>query len=180
MPTRNTVILVDNNDAELGLADKLVAHQQGLLHRAFSVMLYRYNNGKLEFLLQQRANTKYHCGGLWTNTCCSHPQLNENLLLSAKLRLQDELGDIYIDSLNLINIGHFVYKTNFDNGLIEHEYDHVLIGEYTGLPANFNKTEVQAVEWLDIAAIKNKYLSNKLLFTPWFIQVYNICMDYHK
>jgi isopentenyl-diphosphate delta-isomerase len=177
MSLRDTVILVDQHDLTLGVADKMAAHEQGLLHRAFSVMLYRYHNNKLEFLLQQRAADKYHCGGLWTNTCCSHPQPKDELITSAKNRLQ-ELVDIDIDNLQLINIGNFIYKAEFNNGLIEHELDHVLLGEYAKLPNTFNKAEVQALQWLDAQEIKNKYLENNLLFTPWFIHVYNICTQY--
>jgi isopentenyl-diphosphate delta-isomerase len=178
MVARNSVILVDEHDNQIGIEDKIIAHQKGLLHRAFSVMFYRYNNGKLEFLLQQRAEGKYHCGGLWTNTCCSHPQASDILEKSAANRLLEELEDIDLTLVVLQSINNFIYKASFNNGLTEYEYDHVLIAEYNHTPKFFNKLEVQALQWYSLKDIEQQYVKNKNNFTPWFYKVYTICKDY--
>ena len=115
------VILVDQQDREIGVAEKLEAHRKGKLHRAFSVFLF---NAKDEMLLQQRAAEKYHSGGLWTNTCCSHPRPGEPTEAAARRRLREEMGI----SCNLNKAFDFIYRAEFDNGLIEHELDHVFIG----------------------------------------------------
>lgn len=171
---RNTVVLVDVNDQELGTADKITAHEQGLLHRAFSVMLYRYHHNQLEFLLQKRALDKYHCAGLWTNTCCSHPSIGEDIKISALKRLQEELLDIDLDKINLKNIGSFIYRAEFSNGLTEHEYDHVFIAEYNNTPNWFNKNEIAELAWFSVDYIKNNYNLNKDSYTPWFGQVIDL------
>ncbi|MBP9722003.1 MAG: isopentenyl-diphosphate Delta-isomerase [Gammaproteobacteria bacterium] len=181
MLKRNTVALVDTNDNTLGVSDKLAAHQQGLLHRAFSVMLYRYNiNNKLEFLLQKRAKIKYHCGGLWTNTCCSHPGAREDLRSSALSRLQEELVDINIINLSLEAAGCFIYKAEFTNGLTEHEYDHVFVAEYNAKPVNYNKDEICELSWIEFEQIQLDYDHNPSKYTPWFAQVLDICFKYIK
>ena len=120
---RNRVVLVDVNDNELGTADKMQAHEKGLLHRAFSIFVVRETNGVKEVLLQQRALTKYHCAGLWSNTCCSHPQSGENITQSAINRLTEELG---FTVNNLIWVDSHCYKAKLSNDLIEHEFDHLL------------------------------------------------------
>lgn len=175
MTLRNQVILVNEQDEEIGIEEKMPAHRKGLLHRAFSVMLYRYNKeNKVEFLLQKRASGKYHCGGLWTNTCCSHPQPGQGLLESAKIRLKEELVDIDVDIINLKKIGSFIYKAEFQNGLTEYEFDHVLVAEYNAAPKFVNPQEISILEWLDLETIKNKYQSNADEFTPWFEQVFTM------
>ncbi|MCX7122947.1 MAG: NUDIX domain-containing protein, partial [Gammaproteobacteria bacterium] len=128
------VILVNEQNEILGEEEKLLAHHQGLLHRAFSVMLYRKHQGKLEFLLQQRHVSKYHSGGLWTNTCCSHPQPGEDTGVAAKRRLFEETGV----NLNVQEISVFRYIAHFANGLIEYEIDHVFVGEFEGMPQHFD------------------------------------------
>jgi len=178
MTERNQVVLVDSNDNTIDVCEKLLAHQKGLLHRAFSVMLYRYNNGVLEFLLQKRADSKYHCPGLWTNTCCSHPGLNEDIKQSAFNRLTEELVDLDLDKINLKNISSFVYKAEFSNGLIEHEYDHVFVAEYNNTPINFNKDEVSEVKWLNIEQITEDYKTNPKSYTAWFYNVFEKSLDY--
>lgn len=178
MTLRNQVILVDRNNNELGMTDKMDAHKKGLLHRAFSVMLYRYNNGQLEFLLQKRAESKYHAAGLWTNTCCSHPQPEDSLITSAKKRLLEELVDIDIDNINLQEIASFIYRAEFSNGLIEHEFDHVLIAEYSATPEYINSDEIEVVNWFTLDNINNKYNDLPSGFTPWFKRVYDYCCDY--
>src|SRR5207237_2208441 len=117
------VILVDEKNQPIGQAEKMQAHRENLLHRAFSVFIVR-NESQPEILLQQRARHKYHSPLLWTNTCCSHPHLGESVIEAGKRRLQEELGI----SAELKDLGWFQYNAHFDNGLSEHEIDHVLIG----------------------------------------------------
>ena len=161
------VILVNEQNEALGEADKLLAHQEGLLHRAFSVMLYRKKNGRFEFLLQQRHAAKYHSGGLWTNTCCSHPQPGEATLLAAQRRLFEETG---ID-VPLQEIAVFRYIAHFANGLIEHEIDHVFVGEFTELPQHFDPEEIEIMKWVEVEALKRDLDQAPYLYTPWFGRV---------
>jgi isopentenyl-diphosphate delta-isomerase len=116
------LVLVNEQDEPIGEIEKMEAHRKGLLHRAFSVFIFD-DNGRM--LLQQRAMSKYHSGGLWTNACCSHPGPGEETLASAKKRLKEEMGFEINEALLT-----FTYKARFDNGLIEHEHDHVLVGNY--------------------------------------------------
>ncbi|MEX0636084.1 MAG: isopentenyl-diphosphate Delta-isomerase [Ferruginibacter sp.] len=154
------VILVNPQDEPIGLMGKIEAHKKGLLHRAFSIFIFNKNG---EMLLQQRAFEKYHSGGLWTNTCCSHPQPGENTAAAAVRRLQQEMGF----QTELKKSFSFVYKTAFDNGLIEHEVDHVFIGEYEGaiLP---NVEEVYNYEYRSMNSIREAIQSTPQLFTSWF------------
>ena len=117
------VILVDEQDITIGKMEKQQAHLEGLLHRAFSIFIFNSEN---KLLLQKRASSKYHCGGLWTNTCCSHPRENETVQEAANRRLQEEMGM----QCDLTPIFSFVYKANFENGLTEHEFDHVLLKKW--------------------------------------------------
>ena len=158
--TPSYVILVDAQDKELGLMEKMQAHQEGLLHRAFSVFVINNNN---QMLLQKRALEKYHSPGLWTNACCSHPYPNENTLVAANRRLQEEMGF----NCNLKELGSFTYKTSFDNGLTEHEYDHVFIGNYNG-PITVNPEEVDSFKWVSFDEIDEKLINNKHEYTFWF------------
>src|SRR5688572_19216713 len=119
--------------------EKMEAHEKGLLHRAFSVFIF---NDKGEMLLQQRALNKYHSGGLWTNACCSHPRPGEDTLQAAKRRLQEEMG---IETPLTLKTS-FTYKTAFENGLTEHEFDHIFTGTFNGEP-NINSTEVNSYCW---------------------------------
>ena len=121
------VVLVDTQDNVVGLMPKMEAHKKAILHRAFSVFVF---NKKGELLLQQRASTKYHSPLLWTNTCCSHQRYGETNLAAGKRRLQEEMGFV----TELKEVFWFVYKATFDNGLTEHELDHVLIGKYNEMP----------------------------------------------
>ncbi len=154
------VILVDVNDRQTGTMKKMEAHEKGVLHRAFSVFIF---NTKGEMLLQQRAVTKYHCGGLWTNACCSHPYPNEETIKAAQRRLKEELGfDTPIEK-----VFDFVYKADFDNGLTEHEFDHVFVGEYEG-NVNLNKQEVMDICYKDVREICQNLQSHPQKYTPWF------------
>jgi isopentenyl-diphosphate delta-isomerase type 1 len=163
-----TVILVDAQDQVIGTAEKLAAHQTGQLHRAFSVFLYRRiapESANVEWLLQQRSADKYHCGGLWTNSCCSHPRPNEGVIEAAERRLQEELRL----SATLRPVGDFVYRATFENGLIEHEFDHVLIGESAVDAVDFNPLEIQSCRWIKTDALLSEYALHPERFTPWFM-----------
>ncbi len=161
MSSREYVILVDEADNELGVEEKMKAHEEGRLHRAFSIVII---NSRKQLLLQQRARTKYHCGGLWTNTCCSHPRPGEALEEAIHRRLKEEMG---IDC-QLKKVLKFKYKTEFSNGLTEHEIDHVYTGRYDKNPI-INKTEAEAFKWISIQDLKKDITLNPQKYTPWFI-----------
>ncbi|HMB99854.1 MAG TPA: isopentenyl-diphosphate Delta-isomerase [Flavobacteriaceae bacterium] len=154
------VILVNKNDEQIGLMPKLEAHEKALLHRAFSVFVF---NEKNELMLQQRALHKYHSPGLWTNTCCSHQREGETNIDAGKRRLKEEMGFV----TELKEIISFIYKAPFDNGLTEHEYDHVLIGYYNGEP-NINFDEVADWKWMPLEAVKADMIKQPKSYTEWF------------
>jgi isopentenyl-diphosphate delta-isomerase len=154
------VILVNENDQEIGKMEKQEAHEKGLLHRAFSVFIF---NDQKELLLQQRALTKYHSAGLWTNTCCSHPRVNETIVEAAHRRLQEEMGfDCFLDVKT-----SFIYKADFDNGLTEHEFDHVLVGNFNG-EVIINSAEVASYKWVELDWLKQDMVKNPNTYTAWF------------
>lgn len=154
------VILVDVNDNPIGLMNKLEAHEKAVLHRAFSVFIL---NDKYELMLQQRANHKYHSPLLWTNTCCSHQRENETNIQAGTRRLREEMGF----ETELKEMFHFIYKAPFDNGLTEHELDHVMLGYYNDIP-DINKDEVESWKWMKIEDVKNDMITNPNLYTVWF------------
>lgn len=154
------VILVNEADESIGTMDKLQAHREGLLHRAFSVFVFN-NNG--DMLLQQRALDKYHSGGLWTNTCCSHPLPGEETRDAAHRRLKEEMG---FDT-SLQKAFHFTYKTVFDNGLTEHEIDHVYTGTYESA-INPDPEEVNNYAYFSMEAIRHSIHNEPHLYTSWF------------
>jgi len=153
------VILVDENDNEIGTEEKMKAHQEGKLHRAFSIFVF---NSKGQLLLQKRAKSKYHSGGLWTNTCCSHPNPGESLEKAVQRRLKEEMG-FYCE---LKEIFSFVYKANFDNGLTEYEYDHVFMGKFDGEP-NPNPEEVDEWKWVSLEELKKDIQENPDNYSYW-------------
>lgn len=154
------VILVDKSDRELGRMEKLEAHKQGKLHRAFSIFVF---NKAEEFLLQKRAGNKYHSGGLWTNTCCSHPQPGESVITSAKKRLKYEMGfDCKLDEAF-----KFIYKAEFENNLIEYELDHVLIGKFDSKP-KINRDEVEDWKYVSLKDLKIDLQESPEHYTYWF------------
>jgi isopentenyl-diphosphate delta-isomerase len=159
------VILVDEHDHEIGTMEKMEAHQKGLLHRAFSLLIF---NSKGEMLLQQRAISKYHSGGLSTNTCCSHPLPGETIEQAGKRKLQQEMGF----SCDLSYSHKFIYKVQLDNDLIEHEWDYVLIGYYDGIPA-INEHEAQAWKFESIDSIQKDAKQNPDQYTCWFKLILN-------
>jgi isopentenyl-diphosphate delta-isomerase len=154
------VILVDRNDQYLGTMEKMEAHEKAVLHRAFSVFIF---NSAGEMLLQQRAFSKYHSGGLWTNSCCSHPRPGEETNVAALRRLKEELGF----ETPLEKIFDFVYDAAFDNGLTEHEFDHVFVGyaDRVGLP---DPAEVAAIEFRSLPVIERQISETPEQFTAWF------------
>ncbi|MES2655330.1 MAG: isopentenyl-diphosphate Delta-isomerase [Bacteroidota bacterium] len=154
------VILVDENDREIGLMEKQEAHEKALLHRAFSVFIFNHKN---ELLLQQRALHKYHSAGLWTNTCCSHPRAGESIEQAAHRRLQEEMGF----DCELHKKTSFIYKASFENGLTEHEFDHILVGKYDQT-ININPQEVAAYKWVNTEWLKTDLLQNPKNYTAWF------------
>lgn len=159
---RDNVVLVDHFDKPLGIIDKLEAHKLGRLHRAFSVFIFN-NNG--EMLLQQRALNKYHGAGLWTNTCCSHPQWSENIKSSALERLNFEMGI----NCDLDHLFTFEYRAEVENRLIEHEIDHVFIGQSDVDPV-LNDDEVNDYIWLPFDYIENDIKLRPHIYTVWFKQ----------
>jgi len=166
------VILVDENDHELGLMEKIEAHEKALLHRAFSVFIY---NDKNQLMLQQRALTKYHTPGLWTNTCCSHQQQGETNIQAGKRRLQEEMGF----TTDLEETISFIYKAPFENGLTEHEFDYILIGRYNQAP-NINPEEVNDWKWMELDDIKIDIKKNPNQYTEWFKIIFDKHYDQMK
>lgn len=154
------VILVDESDARVGTMEKMEAHHRGVLHRAFSVFIF---NSSGEMLLQQRAAMKYHSAGLWTNACCSHPFPGEETHAAATRRLHEELGF----TTPLEKIFDFVYRAEMENGLIEHEFDHVFTGQYDG-PVMPEPTEVSDVCFQDPLAIRKSLEQHPERYTTWF------------
>jgi isopentenyl-diphosphate Delta-isomerase len=162
--------LVDEYDVPTGTIEKMEAHQKALLHRAFSVFIF---NSKGQMLLQQRALNKYHSGGLWANACCSHPYVGQQTLAAAEKRLQEEMGF----TTTLTKAFSFIYKAPFDNGLTEHEYDHVFTGIYNGTIVP-DKTEVKDFCFMDMALIKAALQSQPEKYTVWFKIAFPKMEDY--
>lgn len=154
------VILVNGHDEPVGVMEKMEAHRKGLLHRAFSVFIF---NSKGEMLLQQRAAEKYHSGGLWTNACCSHPFPGENTDQAASRRLREEMGF----TTPITKIFDFTYRSEFQNGLIEHEFDHVYAGTYEG-PFHPDRSEVKDFCFKSLEAIEDSLKSHPDKYTSWF------------
>lgn len=154
------VILVNERDEPIGLMPKLEAHEKAVLHRAFSVFIL---NDRNQIMLQQRARHKYHSPLLWTNTCCSHQRQGETNVGAGKRRLREEMGF----ETELKDLFHFIYKAPFDNGLTEHELDHVLIGRFEGQP-DINREEVEDWKWMSIEHIREDMQRNPGIYTVWF------------
>lgn len=153
------VVLVDGADRQVGTAEKLHAHREGMLHRAFSVFVL---NSRREVLLQRRADGKYHTGGLWSNTCCGHPRPGEPLEEAARRRLEEEMGF----RCELQRVGEFVYRAPLADGLEEHEYDHVFIGWYDGDPEP-DPAEVSEWRWASAATLHRRLSAAPQAYTPW-------------
>lgn len=157
------IVLVNENDEQIGSIGKLEAHQKGLLHRAFSIIVW---NDQHEILIHQRAIGKYHSEGLWTNTCCSHPKVGETILEAAHRRLQEEMGF----DCELQQKFHFIYQVELENQLIENELDHVLIGTFNQNPSP-NPEEVEDYRWISLEQLKNEIAEKPAQFTFWFKEI---------
>tara|TARA_Y100001954_G_scaffold222929_1_gene260703 strand:+ start:422 stop:955 length:534 start_codon:yes stop_codon:yes gene_type:complete len=157
------VVLVDKKNNEIGTEDKLEAHKKGLLHRAFSIFIF---NDKNEILLQKRAESKYHSAGLWSNTCCSHPYNDKSINDYANLRLVQEMGI----ATNLKEVFSFIYKTNFENGLVEYEYDHVFFGKCNSDPT-LNIDEASDFRWINFKQLLLEIAENPTKFTFWLKKI---------
>lgn len=166
------VILVDENDRKRGLMGKLQAHQEKRLHRAFSIFIF---NSKGQTLIQQRALTKYHGGGLWSNTCCSHPRDGESILDAAHRKLKQELNF----DVPLTEIFSFIYEMDMKNGLWEHEFDHVLVGYYDG-PVTPNPEEAMAVQWKDPSELLSDFKKRPEQFTVWMMEALERTVEYYR
>ncbi|WP_159018187.1 isopentenyl-diphosphate Delta-isomerase [Algibacter sp. L3A6] len=154
------VVLVNEKDEQIGLMPKMEAHEKAVLHRAFSVFIF---NDKNELMLQQRALTKYHSPALWTNTCCSHQRDGESNLQAGKRRLQEEMGFV----AELKETTSFIYKAPFDNGLTEHEFDHIMVGHYNDAPV-INPDEVESWKWMLVEDVKDDMAKHPEEYTEWF------------
>ena len=170
MTATEYVVLGDEHDQETCRMEKLAAHEMGAMHRAFSIFIFQDQISPLtlesRLLLQQRALDKYHSPGLWTNTCCSHPRSDENILAAGNRRLQEEMGF----STPLSDQGYFHYTAQFDNGLIENEIDHVLLGAISGtFHFQFNPAEVATTRWITLGDLRNEIIQSPATFTPWLL-----------
>ena len=154
------IILVDKNDKEIGTGEKLKVHKEGKLHRAFSIFIF---NSQGQMLIQKRNSNKYHSGGLWSNTCCSHPRAGKALTEEIHERLKQEMG---FDT-DLKEIFSFIYKVRFDNNLYEHEFDHVYIGRYDNDPKP-NPQEAEECKWIPISELTCDTKRNPDDYTYWF------------
>lgn len=159
------VILVNERDEPIGEMEKMEAHEKGLLHRAFSVFVF---NEKNELLLQKRASSKYHSGGLWSNSCCSHPRKGESIVDAGVRRLAEEMGF----TVPLEAVFSFIYKAELDNSLTEHELDHVLIGRYNETP-KINLEEVEDWKYVNLNTLTTDMKSDPDSYTEWFKIVFN-------
>lgn len=160
MPNEEQIILVDQNDAQIGAMGKLATHEKGLLHRGFSIVV---KNDKGEIMLQKRARGKYHSGGLWTNTCCGHPKDGEDLEIAVHRRLKEEMGF----DCELKEILTFIYEVNLDKGLKENEFLHVFLGKYNNVPA-LNSEEADDWKWIAMDDLKIDIAQNPDKYTYWF------------
>ncbi len=159
------VVLVDENDIEIGTAEKLAAHKEGRLHRAFSLFVF---NSQRQLLLHKRAANKYHSGSLWTNTCCSHPRPGEDIEDAVRRKIRSEMGF----ECGIKKIFHFIYRVQFENGLFEHELDHVFAGTFDGVPVP-NAEEVEDWKWVDLEELKKDLRANPDSYAYWL----RVCID---
>lgn len=169
-PQEQMLVLVDEQDQPIGTMEKMEAHRKAMLHRAFSVFLF---NSKGEMLLQRRSLKKYHSGGLWTNTCCSHPYPDETPQQAASRRIKEELGF----EASVSPAFHFIYKAELDNDLTEYEYDHVLLGQYDG-PVYPNEDEVGDYCYKSMKELKDNLASHPLKYTAWFRIAFPMLEDF--
>lgn len=168
------VVLVDLNDCSVGEIEKLEAHQKGLLHRAVSVFVF---NSEKKMLLQKRAETKYHSPGLWTNTACTHPYMNESNEEAVLRRLKQEMG---IEMDKVTKLFHFTYRETLENALIEHEFDHVYIGFSDDKPVP-EPSEVSDFNYLDVNEVLEHVKRKPHEYTVWFKKIIDrVATDFYK
>ena len=167
-----SVILVDNIDNEIGICEKLEAHRKGLLHRAISVFVFRKIENGYELLLQQRNKKKYHSGGLWTNTSCSHPRPKEQTIAAAQRRLKEEMGF----ETPLSYAGSFLYTAIFSHDMVENEFDHVFIGFYEDQTISPDPAEVADYKWVDTASLLIDIDKNSKKYTAWLAPALDIAL----
>jgi isopentenyl-diphosphate delta-isomerase len=153
------LILVNENDEPIGVEEKIAAHLNGVLHRAFSLFIF---NSSGQLLLQKRTSTKYHSQGLWSNTCCGHPRPGESIEQAGRRRLQEEMGF----DCEVQKIFAFVYRVQLNDGFSEHEYDHVLVGRFDGDPTP-NREEVDDWKWVDLSVLRNDLQAHPNNYTYW-------------
>lgn len=165
------IVLVNEKDEVIGYGDKMETHIKALLHRAFSVFIFRKSD-KLEILLQKRDSEKYHCGNLWTNTCCGHPYPDESIEHAGQRRLFEEMGI----NISLKYKGVFHYTAKFENGLTENEIDHVLVGEYHNEVITPNPLEVSEYRWVTPEALKEEIKKQPNTFTPWLLPALELAL----
>ncbi len=173
MSHKEMLVLVDEEDNPIGVEEKQLVHQQGLLHRAFSVFIFNQQAEEPELLIQQRQKDKYHCANLWTNTCCSHPRPIEDIVAAGERRLFEEMGL----KIELTRVGGFHYTAKFDNGLIENEMDHVLTGFTQEKAVPFNPAEVQAVAWVPLSVLLQDLINHPEKYTPWFAAALEVALQ---
>jgi len=166
------VILVNENDEQIGLMPKMEAHEKAMLHRAFSVFVF---NDKNQLMLQQRAANKYHSPMLWTNTCCSHQRDGESNLAAGIRRLKEEMGFV----CELEEKTSFIYKAPFDNGLTEHELDHIMVGYYNKDP-KINREEVESFKYMTVDEIKQDMALQPEIYTEWFKIIFEKFYEFIK
>lgn len=168
---KEKLILVNEQNQVIGQAEKMQVHRDGLLHRAFSVFIFRQNlSGQLELLLQQRQSDKYHSKGLWTNSCCGHPRFGEDTIVAGQRRLQEEMGLV----IKLREIGVFHYRVDLEGKMIENEIDHVLVGDYQNEIININPKEVADYRWMEIAMLQQDLKKHPGKYTAWFAQALSL------
>lgn len=167
------VILVDENDKEIGTEDKFIAHEKNLRHRAFSIFIYKKVDDKIYLLLQKRSQNKYHSAGLFSNSCCSHPQPKRNIKDDVKIRTFQEIGYLVNE---IEKIGTFTYDARLNERFYENEFDHIFISEYNQncKKSEPNPEEVEFIKWLSIEEIEKFYNQNPDNFTVWFWNVFNL------
>lgn len=170
------IILVDPSDQQIGEIEKHLCHQFGMLHRAFSVFIFREKEGQLQTLLQQRSDNKYHGRNLWTNACCSHPHTGEDITQSAQTRLKKEMG---ID-ISLKEVGKFHYIAVLDHGMTENEIDHVFIGIYDRDNISFDASEVKNFQWVSTEQLKVDLKNDPKKYTPWLKQAFEIALAHYS
>ena len=162
---KNELILVDTNDKEIGYADKEEVHEKALLHRAFSVFIYTLKENEPYMLIHKRALNKYHSGGLWTNSCCSHPGKDESIEAAVSRRLKEELGI----SADVKELYSFTYYHRFTANCAEFEYDHVFIGRYDETDIPYSHDEIAEIRWISLKDLEKSIMSEPDDYTPWFM-----------